>query len=139
MFSRLPDEILKKILTYIPKTECYKFFHINKECFNFEPKYHFKSIYWASRKKFYQLIKITCCWKNEYNLSKINIQYKFVEDLYYKLNKIYLNYYKSVSKLVCTDKQKKSFNEYFDKYIDLYMKKNIYLIKHMKKYNVEFN
>ena len=134
-FDKLPKEILLLIFKFISIEKAYKFFLINTECYNISPSYHEKSLYWSSRCKFYQLIKINCNWKNNFDLNKINIHYKNVEDYYYRSN----NCVKKNGKyIIGLSKKRKSvsFSDYFINYLELYDKKNSKLLSHMEKYNV---
>jgi len=127
-FKDIPTDILLQILFLLPCNIAYKFFLINKECYHLNKKYHSKSLYWANRTKFYKLVKISCCWKNNHDLNKIQEHYKYCEDFYNIYN------YKYIKRKKIKHGLEKTFGQYFIKYLELYDKKSIYILKHMKKY-----
>ena len=126
MFKLIPKDILIIIFSLLPEDERYKSFLINRECralnYNFSKS---NSLYYSSRSKFYKLVAISSNWKTENDLKKIRIQYKDMEEWYYKF---YL--------LFSTKTKKKPFNEYFSSYIYLYNIKRPGLMKSMVKYGI---
>ena len=124
-FNDLSKEILIYILKLLPREKAYKFFLINSECYNIYPKFHNKALYWGTRSKFYNLVKITCNWNNSnYDLDKINEHYGYLEDCYIN---------KSFGKKLL---KRTNWSQYFIDYLDLYEKKSVKLLLNMNKYNV---
>ena len=135
MLNKLPTDILRLLFTFFPKEKQYKFFLINKECRSITNSKQFRdrALYYGSRAKFYQLVKISTEWKSEYDLARINLHYKFVEEYFNEFNK----QNKEIKTPYCSeDRKKRTFNEYFDSYCELYMRKRPGLIQSMTKYNV---
>ena len=133
-FKDIPTDILLQILFLLPRNIAYKFFLINKECYHLNKKYHAKSLYWANRTKFYGLVKITCCWKNNYDLNKIQEDYKYCEDFYNIYNNKYIERKLKNKKTTNRYRMGKTFSQYFIKYLEIYDKNPGNLLNHMEKY-----
>ena len=125
MLNMLPHDILKIIFDNTHYGDKYKFYLINKEIrdlFNGDSKK--KHIGLACKIKFYNLINITSnfiSWNKKEELLNINYHYLKIEE-YYNIYAIHKN--------------KKSFNEYFQIYYELYEKKDKKILKKMKKFNI---
>ena len=127
MLNMLPHDILKIIFNNVHYGDKYKFYLINKEIRNlFNGDSKKKHIGLACKIKFYNLINITSnfiSWNKKEELLNINYHYLKIEE-YYNIYAIHKN------------KNKKSFNEYFQIYYELYEKKDKKILKKMKKFNI---
>ena len=127
MLNKLPLDILEIIFNNIHYGEKYKFYLINNEIRNlFINGTKKKNKDLACKIKFYSLINITSnfnSWNKKEELLNMNYHYLNIEE-YYNIYAIHKN------------KNKKSFNEYFQIYYELYEKKDKKILKKMKKFKI---
>ena len=129
MLNKLPHDILEIIFNNIHYGEKYKFYLINNEIRKlFNNDFKKKYIGLAVKIKFYNLINITSnfnSWNKKEELLNMNYHYLNIEE-YFNIYTIHKN----------KKYKKKSFNEYFQTYYELYEKKDTKILKKMKKFNV---